>query len=110
MKIDPNAPAFPVPMVPCDNAGGFTDVREGGLTVRAHFASLVMQGLMACPETAGKAMEFAAWSVEHADALIAELNKEPAAPAKCQHDWQPSPTTIDPAGTICSKCGERAPF
>lgn len=74
MKIDPNSPAFP--------NRSYRDPAEDfvwpspGLTVRAHFAAMAMQGLMACAETAGKPEEFAKWSVDHADALIAELNKE----------------------------------
>lgn len=68
---------------------------------------MAMQGMLADHERSGSEEDYARYSVMYADALIAALNKEPA---KCQHDWQPSSTTADPAGMICTKCGERAPF
>lgn len=58
---------------------------NGGLTIRQHFAAMAMQGLCANSEW-GKTIKSDDWddfikratsgSVEIADALIAELNKE----------------------------------
>lgn len=55
---------------------------SGGLTIRQHFASLAMQGLLVrykIDQRFGNSESFpmvAEMSVQQADALIAELNKE----------------------------------
>lgn len=82
------SPAFPVPMIPCDNSGGYTEVREQGINERAYHASNAMMGLLAdhkdheeeCRmidfgkrETCAQAV--ARLAVEHADALLAALSK-----------------------------------
>jgi hypothetical protein len=80
MKIDPNAPVFAAPVMrhAVGDHGEVTPYidSEGGLSIRAHFAAMAMQGLIALPatdhETPG---EIASFSVKCADALIAELNK-----------------------------------
>lgn len=54
-------------------------VRKKGLTIRAHFAAMAMQGMMANPALlAGDPdiyRKVAAHALLHANALIAELNK-----------------------------------
>lgn len=74
MKIDPNAPAYPVDL----------DSHSHGLSIRAHFAAMAMQGMidsitrMEEPGTSiipHRPIEVAEISVVYADALIAELNK-----------------------------------
>lgn len=42
-----NEPAFPCPMIPCDDHGGFTEVRFTGLTIRDYFAAHALQGMLA---------------------------------------------------------------
>lgn len=77
MKIDPNAPAFPVSDTV--HANGQVQYGANGLTVRAHFAAMAMQGMLADSTRNGVWHEYAENSVKFADALIAALNKEPAA-------------------------------
>lgn len=75
MKIDPNAPAYPVDL----------DSHSHGLSIRAHFAAMCLQGLMANQITLmamgtdkdahkiiGEATDMA---VTCADKLIESLNK-----------------------------------
>lgn len=45
--VDDGGPAFPVPMVPIDNTGGFVSVQFGGMTLRDWFAGQCMQGASA---------------------------------------------------------------
>lgn len=82
MKLDPNAPAYPVE---CDYSNGVprgrqTDLRSGcetGLTVRQEFAKAAMQGFCANPAVdTWDSAKTARVSAEYADALIDELNKE----------------------------------
>lgn len=62
----PNEPAFP-------------DEVNFGLTIREHFASLAMQGIMANPANADNSFQSSATaSVKMADELIAALNRDPA--------------------------------
>ena len=90
MTIDPNAPAFPhVADIIQQGENTFLkkSLTSNGLTIRAHFAAMAMQGLAAnhqfllavlqCSKvTNGKPETVLAQSaIEHADALIAELNK-----------------------------------
>lgn len=91
MKIDPNAAMFPAPRVRNDvsDSGTITQRLEmvGGLTIRAHFAAMAMQGLLAdqtfkmaareCSKTEGGKTDslVAAAAIQFADALIAELSK-----------------------------------
>lgn len=66
--IYPNAPAFPT------SWRSQQKDEQSGLTIRAHFAAMAMQGYLSADVPAGD-KEIARWSVEQADALIAELNK-----------------------------------
>ena len=56
--------AYPEPYVP-------------GLTKREHFAAMAMQGILQSASIQGLATEheYARWSVEQADALLAALDK-----------------------------------
>lgn len=96
MNIDPNSPAFPQPDT--YHPGGEVEFGRPGLTIRAHFAAMAMQGMVDrvlfdqrfedvfCVECtnheerrkkAARLNEFCAFlAVDMADALIAELNKE----------------------------------
>lgn len=62
-------------------AFGSTEGPYDGMTLRQHYAGLAMQGILA----SGNAQAFqnssaaATWSVEFADALIAELERKPTA-------------------------------
>lgn len=73
MKVDPNAPAYPVLSIDSWNKPHVS----GGLTVRQHFAAMAMQGLIAKGCTHGPD-GVAMIACEYADTLIAELNKEKA--------------------------------
>ncbi len=75
MKIDPNSPAFPA------EGGNDSGLHANpGLTTRAHFAAMAMQGVLADPNVRFRGdedyEENASVCVKMADALIAELNKE----------------------------------
>lgn len=39
MGTDDGGWAFPVPMIPSDNDGGYTEVRFGGMSLRDYFAA-----------------------------------------------------------------------
>lgn len=39
-------PAFPVPMIPCDYYGGYTEVRATGLSLRDYFAAKALVTLV----------------------------------------------------------------
>ena len=68
-------PAYPVPNDA--NVNG-----QEGLTKRELFAAMLAQGIMANPSeqmVTWDAEKVAFAAVQHADALIAELNKEPTA-------------------------------
>jgi hypothetical protein len=84
MKLDPNAPAYPVE---CDYVDGVPRGRqtasragyETGLTVRQEFAKEMAKGLVAAdPECDWKPAGLALHACMLADALIAQLNKEQA--------------------------------
>jgi hypothetical protein len=47
-----------------------------GLTKREHFAGLALQGIL-CGDPSERFDTAAEYAVKHADALLAELNKEP---------------------------------
>jgi len=74
-------PAFPTQRYLTKDGGGYLDLGEymsvpEGLTKREHFAAIALQGLLANSEYAGSSPSgIAAVSVEHADALVAELLK-----------------------------------
>lgn len=78
MKIDPTDAAFPIPYGRDPSAP-----HVSGLTIRAHFAAMAMQGMLANPvvmQTVGSrgidpGPELAKAAVDSADYLIAELNK-----------------------------------
>lgn len=78
--MNANEPAFPQPHHYCKNCGTMQTLTEG-ISLRAHFAELAMQGLLSNPKwTDGQAASTATpstaqASVRLADALIAELNK-----------------------------------
>lgn len=46
-------PAFPIPMIPLDNIGGFTEVRYEGMTLRDYFAAKAMQCFLSQPLSDG---------------------------------------------------------
>ena len=48
MTTQPNdsGPAFPVPMIPCDREGGYTEVRYQGMTLRQWYAGQALCGLL----------------------------------------------------------------
>lgn len=58
------------------NGYEYKDVIAGGLTLRQHFAGLALQGLLT-NDPNGPLHAFAAHAVRHADALLAELSKDP---------------------------------
>jgi len=70
--MNPHDPAFPSAELFSD---GSINGMNRGLTIRAHFAGLAMQAILPCQETTVSDQQLASWSVELADALIAELNK-----------------------------------
>lgn len=79
MKIDPNSPAFP-------RTGNEHICPQDGLPIRAHFALELMKGMVASTprislclkelDGGSTANYISQLAVEHADALIAALNKE----------------------------------
>lgn len=73
-----NLPAFPVSANDRANyeAGGYVPNGVFGMTKREYFAALAMQGLVALDAT-GEWEKYAERSVAAADALIAELEKQP---------------------------------
>lgn len=79
-----NKPIYPTPVAGGDHsvvtAHQADDLNnyESGMTLREHYAGLAMQGLLASQsETYGASKESTARiAVEHADALLTELNKE----------------------------------
>lgn len=70
MKIDPNHSAFP-------NPSNGMSMPDYGLTIRAHFAAMAMQGLCANPKFFdAPSSQIAAAAVLQADALIKALSAE----------------------------------
>ena len=75
--INPDAPAFPVP--PPTLVSPATVAFAGpGITIRAYFAAMAMQGLLASGSNNDDA-DIARYAVVVADALILQLNKKPEA-------------------------------
>lgn len=82
---NPNDQAFPIPAGPwVPSEGGVVHHEDPGMTKREEIAKAALSGLLAAGrainigEKSGSTPEiFAAFAVEAADALIAELNKEP---------------------------------
>lgn len=71
-------PAFPVPMIPIDREGGFTEVRESGMSLRDWFAGQALAGIIACPgaEPDDASREgCASLAYGFADAMLAEREK-----------------------------------
>ncbi len=80
--INPDAPAFPVPLQDGETIGQRGGhISPNGLTVREHFAAMAMQGILACEFDVeiqageNQLQAIARCSVAQANALIAELNK-----------------------------------
>jgi len=73
-KISDGGPAFPSPEIRGDDGAGIC-APEYGMTLRQYYAGQMMAGNLANPESAGSCADFAAYAVELADALIAELEK-----------------------------------
>jgi hypothetical protein len=93
-RINPNDPAYPQ-YIPGgsvnygDHGAAWGDTRNPGLSIRAELAARAMQGILANPDlmqgvARGDFAEFdksarftiARFALEHADALIAALNRE----------------------------------
>ena len=69
-KPNDGGPAFPQ---------GYLDgpeVDPSGMSLRAWFAGMAMQGLITNPDTVSEVEIVAKFSIQYADALIAELEKE----------------------------------
>lgn len=73
--ITGNEPARPTDLLMLDKDGYGDRVEFPGLTIRQQFAMAAMQGLLSNTEYANL-NSMAEISVQSADALIAELNKE----------------------------------
>ena len=69
-KIDDGGDAFPTHY---DSDGG---VRYPGMTLRAYFAAVAMQGILACPEIGDASpANVSKHSLQYADALSKELGE-----------------------------------
>lgn len=77
MKTTPTDPAFPTKREALDpRATGW--MMQEGMNLRTYIAAKIMAAYSGHPEYGIKsANDRAEWSVQDADALIAELNKEP---------------------------------
>jgi hypothetical protein len=76
-----NAHLSAFPQTAVMNAGRYDwpdEYGREGLTKRELFAAMAMQGLLADPYTSGSHQIVADESIKFADALIAELAKEPS--------------------------------
>jgi hypothetical protein len=75
---NPNDQAFSSAKAHIDpKTGSVVYIEPNGLAKREHFAAIAMQGMMACSDfSATSPDKIAHISVEQADALISELNKE----------------------------------
>ncbi len=79
MIVDPSAPVYPQrKAIGAD--GTFVDEMKGGITIRAHFAAMAMQGMLADTYRSGSFDAYARDAIAHADALITELNKPAVSP------------------------------
>ena len=74
MKTEGLQPAFPMPVEDDRDCHGRLNSGYGGLTKRELFAALAMQGMTSNNSIPVELV--AAWSVQYADALLAELAKE----------------------------------
>ena len=79
--INHNAPAFPVPLLKGETLGGRGgSLDPNGITTRAHFAAMAMQGMVAnhslMTHRAEIYKQIATHAILYADALISQLNKE----------------------------------
>jgi len=69
-----HTPVFPVPMIPMDNAGGYTEVRETGITLRQYAAVKAMQGeLAALGSTDGRLFDLRMKMAENVGCSLAEI-------------------------------------
>ena len=78
MKITGNEPVNPVSSIGLDKNKKVIYDHMNGLTIRHQFAMAAMQGMLANSEITkliNTEIELAEIAVEHADALINELNK-----------------------------------
>lgn len=82
-----NLPAFPVPMIPVDKDGGFTDVRCSGMTLRDYFAAAALTGLaanegLAGEQSASATKDFRSIDAKRcyamADAMLVARQKQPS--------------------------------
>jgi hypothetical protein len=85
MKLDPNAPLYPVAGMPDpDDEPRDASSRylppSRGITIRQHFAGLAMQGALASDPAWTNHHDLANHAVDCADALIARLNDTPPPP------------------------------
>jgi len=71
--INPNDSTFPIPPSTILANGTWAEATSG-IPVRAHFAAMAMQGILASGSTSTDS-NIASYAVAAADALIAELNK-----------------------------------
>lgn len=77
---NPDDPAFSdeIKPVPLPGSTGhitlYKEIRSVGLTKREWLAGMALGGMTMMSESAPK---LAAWAVEYADALLAQLNKKP---------------------------------
>lgn len=75
MKIDPNSPAFPTPLIE-GSAPGRETGGDFGIPIRLHLAAMAMQGFCAGVEEPSRSpKQIAQIAICQADALIAEYNR-----------------------------------
>ena len=70
--MDKTTPAFPI--YDTNEFNGQRFISEIGLTKREYFAAMAMQGMTSNNSITVETV--AAWAVQYADALLAELGKE----------------------------------
>lgn len=78
---NPKSPAFPIPLSDkafeeCRNLSLEQAAAFNGMSLRTYAAIQAMNGYLSNPHTSGALDDIASWSVESADALLAELAKE----------------------------------
>jgi len=75
-RVNDGGPAFPIPMIPLNSQGDYSEVRWHGMPVRTWLAGKAMQGILADGVSYDwDVVRMAKASVTLADALIAELEK-----------------------------------
>lgn len=74
-KKDCSEPAFPIPVVPCDDQGGFTEVRFQGMTLRDAFAIAALNQRKALSYGGWYAADAAREAYEIADAMMKARNQ-----------------------------------